>query len=281
MSPFLKKMNVPISLSPFPEIGGGYGGLARLFKLLRPRTRYWIVDLPESLFFAEVFLGESFPEARVHYVTDGHVSDAERADFVLVPTQCATALDGRHFDVAVNTASLQEMSQLSVNFWMDLLQNRMIVDHFYSWNYFLINKRSLDEAKSADISEICPVLDGFWKTRYFAINPPVATIDATKRNWLEICVQRSGPEAGRPVDQRALARRLFDQARRYLPGTPFWFADMWSAIWHAPDGDIVEAMLDGISCFAEGKGALNNLAGKPGQSAYEMGEHAYYRGLVQ
>ena len=73
----------------------------------------------------------------------------------------------------------------------------------------------------------------------------------------------------------------FDQARRYLPGTPFWFADMWSAIWHAPDGDIVQAMLDGISCFAEGKGALNNLVGKPGQSAYEMGEHAYYRGLVQ
>ena len=263
------------------EIGGGYGGLARLFKLLRPQTRYWIVDLPESLFFAEVFLCESFPEARVLYVTDANVSDAEKADFVLVPAQCTSALDARHFDVAVNTASLQEMAQSSLNFWMDLLQNRTIVDHFYSWNYYLMNKYRFSEVKGTEINEICPVLDGFWKTRYFAINPPIATIDANKRNWLEICVQRLAPEVRRSVDQRALARRLFDRACCYVPGTPFWFADMWSAMWHAPERDIVQAMLDGISRFAEGKGALNNLVGKPGQSAYDMGEYAYYRSLVQ
>ena len=38
------------------EIGAGYGGLARIFKLMAPNVRYTIVDLPESLFFAQVFL---------------------------------------------------------------------------------------------------------------------------------------------------------------------------------------------------------------------------------
>ncbi len=38
------------------EIGGGYGALARVFKLAYPRVTYVIVDLPESLFYARCFL---------------------------------------------------------------------------------------------------------------------------------------------------------------------------------------------------------------------------------
>lgn len=33
------------------EIGGGYGALARIFKIMNPSVHYTITDLPESLFF--------------------------------------------------------------------------------------------------------------------------------------------------------------------------------------------------------------------------------------
>ena len=103
-----------------------------------------------------------------------------------------------------------------------------------------------------------------------------------QREGLETPEHKPSPVAQQrqiPFQRGQIAAHV-DQARRCVPGTPYWFADMWSAIWHAPDGDIVQAMLHGISCFAEGKGGPNNLVGKPGQSAYEMGEHAYYRSLL-
>jgi hypothetical protein len=263
------------------EIGGGYGGLARISRLLHPRARYWIVDLPTSLFFAELFLRESFPDARFHYVSEHGLAGADDADFVLVPSQLASAVHGCAFDIALNTGSLQEMTQSSVDYWMDLLQNHVDTDFFYSCNYFLMNKRMFDETRDLAINQMCPVLDDFWDTRYFAINPPTVTVDAPERNWLEVCVRRADPEARRAIDQRQAARRLLDNAQHFEPGSTFWFADMWSALWHAADPDIVLAMLDGIGRFADGRGAPNNVAGEPGQAAHEMGEWLYYRSLIR
>ena len=52
------------------EIGGGYGGPARLWmdNPVHVPKQYLIVDFPESLFLAEVFLRANFPDADVHYV---------------------------------------------------------------------------------------------------------------------------------------------------------------------------------------------------------------------
>lgn len=53
------------------EIGGGYGGLARLW-LQNPvhlPSVYVMVDFPECLFFAEVFLRVNFDELKLLYVT--------------------------------------------------------------------------------------------------------------------------------------------------------------------------------------------------------------------
>lgn len=54
------------------EIGGGYGGPARLW-LTNPihcPIVYIIIDFPEPLFFAEVFLRTNFDELQPLYVTD-------------------------------------------------------------------------------------------------------------------------------------------------------------------------------------------------------------------
>ena len=52
------------------DIGGGYGALARLILLTYPNIKYCIVDIPETLFFAELFLAHEFPNKQLVYVDD-------------------------------------------------------------------------------------------------------------------------------------------------------------------------------------------------------------------
>ena len=118
------------------EIGGGYGALARVFKLAGRETRYVIVDLAESLFYAHAFLALNFPEARIGYLEGGPAEDGASFDFLLVPVQACGALAGERFDVVVNTGSLQEMPPPTVAFWMDFLQTVIRPRVFYSFNYF-------------------------------------------------------------------------------------------------------------------------------------------------
>lgn len=52
------------------EVGSGYGGLAKIFCDQDADISYILVDLPESLFFAEVFLRSFFPDRRFTYIAD-------------------------------------------------------------------------------------------------------------------------------------------------------------------------------------------------------------------
>ncbi len=71
------------------EIGSGYGALARIFKTMLPDTTYVLIDLPESLFYAQVFLQSNFPDAKVFYVQDQMPASLDDYDFVFVPAQNA------------------------------------------------------------------------------------------------------------------------------------------------------------------------------------------------
>lgn len=113
------------------EIGGGYGAPARIWLQSRfnPARRYVIVDLTESLFFAEVFLRHEFPDRRIHYSHDGGKGDA---DIVLCPADLIRRLE---IDEAlvVNTLSFPEMADAWVDEYMAAL-DRSTARHFYSFN---------------------------------------------------------------------------------------------------------------------------------------------------
>jgi putative sugar O-methyltransferase len=47
------------------EIGGGYGGLARMCVTLNPATAYVLVDIEETLFYQAVYLTNAFGSDRV------------------------------------------------------------------------------------------------------------------------------------------------------------------------------------------------------------------------
>lgn len=134
-----KFCNIRSSKCNVLEIGAGYGGLARTLKLSFPQSSYVIVDIPEALYFSATFLRLNFPDCRYCFVSNasslsGPVSDF---DFVFVPTVLADQLIGNDFDLFCNTASLGEMKNSVIHFWMDFVQNRVAVKYFFGLNRFL------------------------------------------------------------------------------------------------------------------------------------------------
>lgn len=118
------------------EIGGGFGALARVFKLVYPQSRVVLVDIPESLFFQHAFLKASFPDARHQYVAspDEAITDA---DFVYVPNCFANALSQHDFFLAVNTNSFGEMPQQASSRWLDLIQHETSTQNIFFLNRFM------------------------------------------------------------------------------------------------------------------------------------------------
>lgn len=121
------------------ELGSGSGNFARAFRLLRPNTTYVCIDLPESLFFAHLFLMMNFPEARVLYITEGGkpVEELTRYDFVFIPTEFASAIAGNKVDLFVNMNSLGEMNNAVIAHWFDFITNRIDVRYLFLLNRFL------------------------------------------------------------------------------------------------------------------------------------------------
>ena len=69
----LRLLEAKPDITSICEIGGGYGNTAFqwLTNPIQQAETYTILDLPESLFFAEVFLRVSLPSVPVDYVLDG------------------------------------------------------------------------------------------------------------------------------------------------------------------------------------------------------------------
>ena len=120
-----------------------------MWKLTAGVDRYAVADFPECLFFAEVFLRANFPDADLLYVREpADAARAGEADFVLCPIEHVESLKRIHFDLAVNTGSMPEMTGEWVDFWMDYL-DAANVSLFYWLNYFGQPLESMAESMNA------------------------------------------------------------------------------------------------------------------------------------
>jgi hypothetical protein len=153
------------------EIGGGYGGPARLWltnPIHRP-SKYIIVDLPESLFFSELYLAKHFGTERVFYVGDRSAATARKlasAPVVLCPNGYIDMLAPLAIDLVINTNSMQEMSEAYVDFFMDWL-DRQDCSFFISINFALQDLRVLRES----MNTLSPRMRAVWKTLFLAHCP--------------------------------------------------------------------------------------------------------------
>lgn len=195
------------------EIGGGYGGPARLWltnPIFRPRA-YIIVDVPESLFFAEVFLKAHFGKDAVSYIGGGEEAPSLRAEgpqVILCPVQSIAALAGISLDLVVNTGSMQEMTEGWVDFYMDWL-DRQPCRFLYSLNYFGQPTEFMAEGHNL----WSPRLSPRWVHRAQAVNPPGVVLQ-TNRNLAEIVAERADdgpldPDAALARAEPLLAERFF------------------------------------------------------------------------
>jgi putative sugar O-methyltransferase len=121
------------------EIGSGYGGLAHHLSRVIGASTVVLVDLPETLLFAAVYVTLNNPDKRVWVYTPDRVEELSRPevlaeyDFVCLPNYRLDALSELEFDLVLNMASLQEMRTEQVIEYLDFISGTCR-GVFYSWN---------------------------------------------------------------------------------------------------------------------------------------------------
>lgn len=105
-------------------IGDGYGLFSALFKALYPNATVMLVDLGKTLLFQLHHIFRAFPDAE-HQLASGTASpngDISTADFLYCPAEQLDDLPHTTVDLAVNIASMQEMTSEAVRRYFELLR---------------------------------------------------------------------------------------------------------------------------------------------------------------
>lgn len=167
------------------EIGGGYGAFARLWLLsnVKPCERYVIVDIPESLFFAEVCMRQEFGND-VGYFLDSDPGTR----ILLVPTTRLVQFKD-NIDLVISIGSLQEMSPQWVMAYMKWLDDSS-AQSFYSLNYAGCPLNFI--AESRNFWAPCPTTN--WSTVLLNDEPPLVKMYCIERHFLEALYARKPPQ---------------------------------------------------------------------------------------
>lgn len=181
------------SLTKVCEIGGGYGNIARMWLTnpIKPAKFYMIVDLPESLFFAEVFLKTCLPGIKLIYLTNEEdaqigVEYTETPLIILCPVQHYNLTKTFDFELVINTLSLGEMTQEWVEFWANWLKEQS-ASHFFSSNSFASELDQMFESGCL----LAPVVPSDWvMTKYLLNNAYSSFFNEYTRRYADIWFEK-------------------------------------------------------------------------------------------
>jgi putative sugar O-methyltransferase len=220
------------------EIGGGYGGLARVLRLFYPKQRYIILDLLTSLYCSYIFLATHFPELKLLFVTnESELALIDNYDFVFVPTEFFDGLRGRKFDLVINTCSLGEMPQRTVDSYMQFINKEATVRFFYSVNRF----GPFDSHVFPDSANVSVKLDPDWRVLVWDVfgEHGFAQIEPVCPRHLELLVERM-PMASEAKDlNRLAAGQLYALANMVPLRSSAWHYCMWNSIRMAPAANVI------------------------------------------
>lgn len=229
------------------EIGGGYGGLARVMRLFNPKQTYIIVDLLDSLYCSYVFLSTHYPAARIVFVTNAEqASEIEGADFVFIPTQFFDILQGCSLDLVVNTASFGEMLQRDVDAYMHFINTGSNTRYFYSVNRFA---RFDPNMSLPDQAHTTVKLSADWEILYWDAFGARSfhQLDPCHPPQLELLAKRLPVEERLAKLQELAAALLSEHARNLTPGSSDWHYCMWEAVRLFPAKPLITQYIDGAS----------------------------------
>ncbi|MEQ8344637.1 MAG: putative sugar O-methyltransferase [Sneathiellaceae bacterium] len=188
------------------EIGGGYGAAARLWldNPIRQPSLYVLLDFPESLFFAELFLRLSLPQAEHRYLlataeADGLQSAGSpgRPTIAYVPLALAEVVADLPFDLFLNSAGFQEYGAGWLDFYRALLDGARCT-RLFSHNLCLTPVGATPER----ITLFAPRLGPCWVPRRVTYAAPLDVVQSV-RFAAEILFERQA-EPPRQLFQRLL-----------------------------------------------------------------------------
>jgi hypothetical protein len=227
------------------EIGGGFGGQARLTRLFYPRLTYVIVDLVNSLYCSYVYVSANFPDARILFMEDpAQAAEIDKFDFVFVPTEFIAALKGIKTDLIVNTASFGEMVQRDVDAFMQFINVDADTKYFYSVNRYarFENNMSLpDQAHtSVKLSADWEILfwDAFGERSFHQLDP-------VHPPQLEL-LARKVPREEQLTQSREMIAALLSVLASGLPrGGSDWHYCLWQAARLYPSRPLIADLIAG------------------------------------
>lgn len=205
------------NLTVVAEIGPGFGELARLWMInsVHSPKNYILIDAPESLFFAEIFLSSAFGSENIFYISSNKINydEFKKYKFILCPVQFLKALEKTPIDLVINTGSLQEMSENWVDFWMAWL-DKSEVRFLYSLNYFAQDISNMGEGGNSS----APRLSKKWVHKIQRSNPYWIRLQ-TERNYGEILAEKQDDVKKISQEEFKYGRRILNE--RYMDGTVF------------------------------------------------------------
>jgi putative sugar O-methyltransferase len=110
------------------EIGGGYGCLASLFARVENAPKYWMVDIPTSLYVAQEYLKLIFPTKKVfeyrHFDDFSEIeNEAKEADFCFFTSNQIALLPKQSIDVAVGINCFGDMPEYQIKNYLQILSS--------------------------------------------------------------------------------------------------------------------------------------------------------------
>ncbi|MFQ5452754.1 MAG: putative sugar O-methyltransferase, partial [Candidatus Zixiibacteriota bacterium] len=182
------------------ELGAGCGHLARVMKLAYSHCSYVIIDIPETLIFSYMFLRLNFPKAKTLYVACEEDIDSQYLndfDFVFVPTMFAEKILNIKYHLFINTASMGEMNNKIIRYWMGYVQNKLKVDYLFTFNRYL-NSILVDGSMDWRLNENeCSVhYDSNWDILNWELEPSYSQcpfVDTIITRNVEIVAQKTPP----------------------------------------------------------------------------------------
>ena len=247
----------------FLELGAGMGVTARCILLMLNPKKYYITDLPETLCFSFLHLNLCFPEKKHLWITcEEDLAKVEDCDIIYVPTMFMEKLPNQSFDVFLNTASMGEMKNEVIRYWMNYIQNVADIKFLYTLNRFcntVVKHESF--LYRLDENEGSVHYDDKWDILSWELEPHYVQcpyIDPVHARYLEICAKRpveiaDKVEKSEELLKKATLQDWYTQGKQPCSNADNSFAvdrtktgalfQIWESIRLNPNKNNVEAML--------------------------------------
>lgn len=119
------------------EIGGGYGAMAHHLGGIINHSKYFVVDLPETLLYSATYLSYLYPEKVYVYEKSSFASmlakKFEGYKYVLLPNFVLDRLSSFQFSLVLNMQSFQEMRPNQLDAYLQFIYGHLD-GVLYSWN---------------------------------------------------------------------------------------------------------------------------------------------------